>query len=191
MGTPLSTVKQMVTTDHGLGKKLLGSYALMVIEGYETLSFLMDEAQLPMLQGGTLEHSSPTGNKMSQPTKPQTQQKITLSLNERNSQIAKNMAETILMCGINGDLVAKFYTGDGDQVGTKLWGEGILGVFEVEGSVDFSTESAESALKIGGIAFSCHYFPATPTLSDAMQGEAIGAIGKYIGNSGSDTGVSC
>ena len=191
MGNPLAVVKQMVTTDHGLGRKLTGADALMVIEGYETLTFLIDEGQLPMLQGGTLEHTSPTGNKMSQPTKPQTWQKLTLSLNERKTQVAKQMAETILMCGINGDLKAKFYTGDGDQVGTKLWGEGIFGVFEVDGSADFSTESAESALKIGGISFSCHYFPATPSLGDAMQGEAISAIGKYIGNSGTNTGVSC
>jgi len=188
---PLQVVKQMVTTDHGLGRKLAGSDALMVIEGYETLSFLIDDGQLPMLQGGTMEHTSATGNKMSQPTKPQSWQKLTLTLNERDSQIAKNMAETILMCGVNGDLKAKFYTGNGDQIGTKLWGEGTLGVFEVEGSADFSAESIETALKISGVAFSCHYFPATPSLSDAMQGEAIGAIGAYIGNSGTSTGVSC
>jgi len=188
---PLEAVKQMVTTNHGFGKKLTGADALMVIEGYEGLTFSIDDGQLPMLQGGKLEHSSPTGNKMSQPTKPQTLNDITLSLNERESQVTKNILETMLMCGMNGDFKAKFYTGNGDQLGTKLWGEGTLGVIMVDGSADFSSESVESALKIGGITFSCHYFPAQPSLSDAMQGEAIGAIGAFIGNTGTNTGVSC
>lgn len=179
MAQPLNTTKTFLATSKSAGKVLGSSSAFVVIEGFEELTFALATNSMPMLKNSIIEYAISTGTKTSDVGKTQTAVDLPVTFNERDTHLVKKTIENIIMGGKNGQLKVSFYTGDIDQLNTKLWGTVSYAKFITEDMVDSDAEGSESPMKI-----SCrivgHYFPDECAVDLVTRGIAATAINKAL-----------
>ena len=158
MATPFQTQKSFVVADKSKDKKLIGADAVMIIKGYENISFLIKTNSLPMLKNDeNIEYNTLHGAKTQEAGLIQTYNELPVTFMENQSTYVKDTIEKIIMEDKNDELEIEFYTGR-DIENMKLWGtlqyaKIVLGDYP-EADTEATTTPMTITATIGG-----HYFP--------------------------------
>jgi hypothetical protein len=158
MATPFQTQKSFTVASKSKDKKLIGADAVMIIKGYEDMSFLIKTNSLPMLKNDeTIEYNTIHGAKTSESGKIQTLNELPVTFMENQSTYVKDTIETIVTEDKNDELEIEFYVGR-DVENMKLWGtlqyaSIVLGDFP-EADTEATTTPMTITATIKG-----HYFP--------------------------------
>jgi len=177
MSTPMEVAKAFHVAERGAGDVLASSSVYMHFINYEELTFMIATSSLPMLKNGVIEYSLMTGHKTFGKGKNQTYNQLPITFNERDTMVVKNALECIKASGINGELEVEFWVGDGEHVGSKLWGKAVNGFIVTEDNPEADSEGSETPMKIS-ITLHCHYFPEELSTNDALRGNSADAVEK-------------
>lgn len=106
-----ATQKTFLTADRLQGKKLVGSDVIVLIKGYEMLTFFVKTATVPTLKNSeAIEYTTTHGAKTSQEGYIQTYNEVPITFDENHLMFVKNTIEGIIKDDDN-DLEVEYFAG--------------------------------------------------------------------------------
>jgi len=158
MGTPFETQKSFLVATKGKNKKVLGSDFVMIIKGYEGLSFQIKTNGLPTIKNDeSVEYNTIHGVKTVQEGRIQTLNEIQVTFNEDDAFTAKETIEGIILEDKNDELEIEFYAGR-DIEEMKLWGTLTFASIHLADNAEADIEATTTPLSLSA-TLKGHYFP--------------------------------
>ena len=153
----IESTKFFVTQDNKQGNVVTGADFLMVIKGYENLTFNIRTNSLPMLKNEKIEYTTTHGVKTKAEGYLQTLNDLTVTFMEREDTAVKDTIEEIQLSDENDELEITFLVGRTLDDST-LWGTLVGASIFIEDSPEADSESTTTPFTISANV-SGHYYP--------------------------------
>ena len=167
----IDTTKFYQKEDRKQGNVVVGADFIMVIKGYEHLTFSIKTNSLPMLKNEKIEYTTTHGVKSYNDGYLQTLNDLTVTFMERDSLTIKNTIEKILLLDENEDLQISFFVGRNIKE-TTLWGRLECASIFMEDNPEADSEATTSPFTISA-NISGHYVPADEVSKGINLGTSI------------------
>ena len=148
MATTFETQKAFTTATKARDKKITGADMVMIISGYENLSFNIKTHSLPMIKNDeSIETVGLHGVKTQEDGYPQTFNELQVTFNENQSFLAKETIESIIIEGKNDELEINFYGGR-DMDAMRHWGKLSYAHIGISDNPEGDVEGTSTAMSI-------------------------------------------